>query len=351
MSRINDVEVKNYRCFDVLRVGGLTRANLFVGKNNCGKTALLEAIEAIVSVESPYLFYRASHERGETVSARRAADPETVHVDVRRWFRGHALPPRAPLSLSANGVGVSRVECAVGHQFIDGKSQLALLWRPQHPSSASLRSPFPLTPDGYLVASSPSVFLNHGTRLTPRVCFLTTRRLLPSEMMPLWAGVLLTPSENDVADALRLVAPSVERVALSGLGEAAQAVVSFKGANAPVPLGSLGEGSVRMLALALNLATARGGFLFVDEIETGLHYSVQRDMWRLVVATAQRLDIQVFATTHSKDCLEALAQLGQEAPELAAEVSVHRLEAGRSETVRFEAARVAEYLDIYSEVR
>ncbi len=61
--------------------------------------------------------------------------------------------------------------------------------------------------------------------------------------------------------------------------------------------------------------TSAGGCLFVDEIDTGLHYSVMAKMWHLLIETARRLDVQVFASTHSLDCLQALARVCQEKSE------------------------------------
>jgi len=55
-----------------------------------------------------------------------------------------------------------------------------------------------------------------------------------------------------------------------------------------------------------------GGLLLVDEIETGIHYSAQQDMWRLIFQMARRLNVQVFATTHSWDCIEAFQEAAQE---------------------------------------
>ena len=52
----------------------------------------------------------------------------------------------------------------------------------------------------------------------------------------------------------------------------------------------------------------------MDEIDTGLHYSVMTSLWKLVIATAARLDIQVFATTHSNNCIRALIQATSECP-------------------------------------
>ena len=65
MARLATVDIENFRCFQKLTVKGLTRVNLFVGRNNSGKTAFLEAVEAVVSEDSPFVLYRASLERGE----------------------------------------------------------------------------------------------------------------------------------------------------------------------------------------------------------------------------------------------------------------------------------------------
>ena len=107
----------------------------------------------------------------------------------------------------------------------------------------------------------------------------------------------------------------------------------------------------RILALALNLAVTQGGFLLIDEIENGLHWSVMPKLWHFLVETARALDVQVFATTHSKDCVEGLADLYGTHPELAGQVSIHRLEAGRETSVRFDAARIAEYVRMELEAR
>lgn len=68
----------------------------------------------------------------------------------------------------------------------------------------------------------------------------------------------------------------------------------------------------RMLGIALALVNAENGILLIDEIENGLHYSVQTDIWRLIFQIAQRLNVQVFATSHSWDCITSFQQAAQE---------------------------------------
>src|SRR6202034_3737992 len=90
--------------------------------------------------------------------------------------------------------------------------------------------------------------------------------------------------------------------------------VKCTGIDERIPIGSMGDGIWCLLGIALHLVATRNGVLLIDEIDTGLHYSVMETMWKLVLKTAERLDIQVFATTHSRDCYEALAAISRADP-------------------------------------
>jgi AAA15 family ATPase/GTPase len=62
------------------------------------------------------------------------------------------------------------------------------------------------------------------------------------------------------------------------------------------------------LAIVASLVSVGKGTLLVDEIDTGLYYAVLKDMWKLILETAQKQNAQVFATTHSWDCVKAFQQ-------------------------------------------
>jgi hypothetical protein len=97
----------------------------------------------------------------------------------------------------------------------------------------------------------------------------------------------------------------------------------------------MGDGMHRLLALATSLAFTTEGSLFVDEIDTGLHYSVMPDMWNLVISKAIASSTQVFATTHSWDCLEGLSLLCQREPKLMSSVAVHKIDRQIPHSVAF----------------
>jgi len=92
----------------------------------------------------------------------------------------------------------------------------------------------------------------------------------------------------------------------------------------------------RMMAMAIAITQCRGGVLLVDEIDTGLHYSVMSQMWDLMYSAAQDLDVQIFATTHSYDCVYSLAQICE--PKRS--VTVQRIEAGKGRAVPYDEEEI-----------
>jgi AAA15 family ATPase/GTPase len=72
-----------------------------------------------------------------------------------------------------------------------------------------------------------------------------------------------------------------------------------------VPLPLLGEGMARLASLVLAVGNAPNGIVLVDEVENGLHHSILPKVWRAVGEVARQFNTQVFATTHSLECIVA----------------------------------------------
>lgn len=134
------------------------------------------------------------------------------------------------------------------------------------------------------------------------------------ELARLWDAVTLTDGEDLATEALRLVIGE-DMVRLNVIGDAARqygyrerrAVVKLRSHSAPVPLKRLGDGANRLLAIALALANSREGILLIDEVENGIHYSLQTKLWRMMFRAAQAANVQVIAATHSWDCIAGFA--------------------------------------------
>ena len=125
-----------------------------------------------------------------------------------------------------------------------------------------------------------------------------------------WNSVALTPHEDSAVDALNLIyEEKVRRVAVLSIGSSnpqvfnPRALVTLETQTERVPLRSLGDGAVRLFGIALAFAASTNGFLLIDEVENGIHHSIQAKFWNMVLQTAERNNVQVIATTHSWDCV------------------------------------------------
>ncbi|MDE0627129.1 MAG: AAA family ATPase [Bryobacterales bacterium] len=211
----------------------------------------------------------------------------------------------------------------------------------------------PLTDEGLLRRRLPTRVPRRGSSQT--VQFVRSSDMTALDVAHAVGKSVLTPKEDATTKALRIVEPAIQRIAPAADDH------GYFGSNAPggvalklrevvdrVPIGSVGDGMWRMLGLALSLANAEGGVLFVDEIDSGFHFSVMEDMWRMINGQAGSLSVQVFATTHSRDCYESLAAIAKSEP---GDVTIQRIDRSRTEAVRFSREAVLAAAERGIEVR
>ena len=344
---ITDLTVSGYRSFPKLRVDRLTRVNLFVGTNNAGKTSLLEAVELVATGTVEGLIRNAIRRGERLFPSPEEKDEFTRHVvDPSHLFHGHTLKTGTSFSIKGQGEIFRWVRGKVDIA-VSAEGPIPNLCLQSHVTSEDSVERLTISPSGGVLPP------RYRPDTSPRVNFLDIEATSATRLSQLWDSIVLTPEEDRVAAALRIIEPRLERIAFVGEnGKVSRGIfLKLSGSDHRLPLGSLGDGLKRLLALALHLVSARGGFLLVDEIDTGLHHTVMADMWRLVIQTAIDLNVQVFATTHSLDCVRALAWVCEEHPEFASEATLHRIEKGALQTVAFSIDELTVAAQHHLEVR
>ena len=359
---LRTLELEGYRGFDKYKLTDLTRVNLLVGKNDCGKTSILEAVHFLVSGGDPFVLVRSANRRGEVNGAGAEPRPDVSHV-----FCGRRFDPGVRFRLSADG-GRREVSVTVrspapddGPSLFENAADdfriLAL-----EIEGTSLRRPtvLPVAENGVLPDSRHLRFRARGSEgapAPPPIQFVTPDSLDLDPMRAMWDRVLMEGRESDVIRAMKLLEPELDSIqfltsdALRMRSGRAGVLLGFRGAGRRAPMGSYGDGMRRLLALSLSLMRTANGFLLVDEIDTGLHWTVMEETWRLVVETARRSSMQVFATTHSYDCIRGLASLVESRPDLAGDVSIQKIERSLKKAVGFDAADVRAVVAQNIEVR
>lgn len=344
---LNSFEIHDFRAFSNLRIERLGRVNLIVGKNNVGKTSLLEALWLYASRGSQFILWQILEERDEGVrplyvselgKARSSeiGDARILGVGgttdralaVRHIFHGRANIKGKRKSIYMGPVDSPEGTLSISVDWyswqIDEQRRITLKPLASEETTTAY-NPVPVVIVGMdeIVAIYrldnwfDSPVYGSSAELEVRCIFVSSDGMASNEVGRLWDSIALTDMEADVIKALSIIAPQVERISLVSNQQVGEdwepiPIVKLKGYDDPIPLLSLGEGMVRLFGIALALVNAKDGILLIDEIESGIHYSVQPDVWRLVFDTAQRLNVQVFATTHSWDCIAAFQQAAEE---------------------------------------
>ncbi len=212
---LNRVEIKNYRGFQSYRMEGLSQVNLLVGKNNSGKTALLEGIQFLTSGGDPTVLAEVAERRGEVIIGR--PDHHTSFVDVAHFFYGHALGPDSSFSLAGDNGYLPVTVNAFAVKDGRAKSEETRLKR-TNSTGFALKISRPSKPEKdervFQISRDGGVDLELVLRhfrgsfrrnQRPQVRFIGPDSLDTIDLAPMWDEVTLKGQEADVAEAMRVL--------------------------------------------------------------------------------------------------------------------------------------------------
>lgn len=314
---LGSFQIANFKIFRALDVPHLGAVNLVVGKNNTGKTLLLEALRFYKAGGSRLEISRLLRERDEVVRGLGERWSENFReelLDVAALFHGRPTDlTNQELTLTAGDSPTLKL--AVGHEMSEDPDILDRFVISVQLGNRVVTSPLEDLGEGvwtFVSRRGPSSGMSLGGRRqlveadTPP--FVSARGADNSMVATWWDNVALTDAEERVTACLRLVT-AIERIALvEGPRRSRTVLVKLEARATPEPLRSLGDGLSRMFWIALALENARSsGLLLIDEIENGIHYSVLPDLWNFIRQAAAQYGVQVIATTHSTDCIKAFS--------------------------------------------
>jgi len=318
---LKSLYIKNFRLFKELKIERLARVNLIVGKNNSGKTGLLEALFIYATNAAPDLLEALISQRSENWEIKDQADDNPL----RHLFYGRHFP-----QVNEEGIKIgplnhpnNRIHLRTRHyQRLENEQGARRLMPIDEPHSNDLVDVFialefqercdskPL-----LVSSMEAQRYFQAPKAKMDVEFVSTGGN-SKRIAELWDNINLTDLKEEVVAALKIIEPSIRDVGLTiGNDNKRFVIVRLNGSSARLSLESLGDGMSRLFHLTLALVNSSNGFLLIDEFENGLHYSVLHKVWKLIFRLAKDLNVQVFATTHSHDCVTAFQAASQNSDE------------------------------------
>lgn len=325
---MDSFEVENFRSLKHLKLEKLARVNLLVGKNNSGKTSVLEALFALRGFGSAgwlsiienerglaggksdfrYLFYRFDAAKPIRLAVTHCeSDSDTLSpsssLDVTLELKGQSTFKERELSSRETMRGDSR------------RSNSAAL-------RVTLRSPMASEPivfeiglwDGSSeyycmpVSDAAEEMLKQGLPF-PAVSRYGGSEILTTNIDYQTLSAKLESLKFNKLDAslIKAMQRIDSRIQTIELGVGGQIYLDL-GDNfrTLLPLNLMGEGIQRLMDVTSAIVIGKGNVVFIDEIDNGLHYSALRILWKGILQAAREYDVQVFATTHSAEALRHL---------------------------------------------
>jgi len=336
---LNSLEIKNFRNLKELKINSLGNVNLITGKNNTGKSTLLEAIAIYAAKGNLNLLYELFTERDENY---RQFDITKGKTETNIKTFSSLFYDRAIRFMPDDVIYIgSIVNINLENPRIEEDGLVIRFVKFNEDTKKDNEISTLLNKGNIIIADyseSNTIDLNYRLGLEIRsnigvytfismesdykyfgasvaqepYQFVRTINIDKWVNERLWSKIILTDKENYVIEALRIIDPDVERIAFIDLNidspNERTAVVKLKTSNTVVPLKSMGDGINRILTIILALVNSDNGYLLIDEFENGLHHSVQEKLWEIIFYLSKKLNVQVFATTHSEDCIRGFEE-------------------------------------------
>lgn len=307
---IKKFSIRNFKCFRGIVTKSWERINLVAGANNIGKTALLEAI----------FLHEGAHNAGLALSVEK--------------FRGITNFNNNDFLSDLFTGFKSEQEILLEAEYRDGKTLTLKVTqeeskqpRPVNTEGAEIQGTASISPrmifegrdNGNVVCTS-EFFLGLDSQGRPRPFSSGTRQSLRPTAIFVSTGFskqeknkinadrfsaqVEMKRKKKIVDSLTLIDDRLQDLELSRIGNE-NFIYGDIGHDKMLPLSLMGEGMERYLSFVLSILSAENGTVLIDEIENGLHHSIHAKVWSNLAMLAREYNVQIIATTHSYECIEA----------------------------------------------
>lgn len=263
------IDIVNFKCFQNFEAKDFGRVNLIGGKNNVGKTAFMEACYANVQAMDIKSFVGALR----SVKFMR----ENLNILFNRAVENtkNFMEHSKGLSIASNA---NKTYFDIKES--NGKKSYMLRFNNQEIKANSNNFSFDF-------------------HLMQNISFIDSFGFSNADIIDNYAAIQKQDKEDFLNDVLREFDGSIESFKV--FDKLPQCKVNGKW----LELTELGDGTRHIVSLITALFACENGYLFVDELENGIHYTYLQKTWETILKLSKELNVQVFATTHSKECIEA----------------------------------------------
>jgi AAA15 family ATPase/GTPase len=327
---LNSLNIENYRNLKKISFPSLAKINLFTGKNSTGKSALLEAITILLKQGEVSWIESLLAERGENITL--GSTKLTTNIEkLSNLFTNRILDFTENTILNISGINSFNETKKVSLRFVvyreeEVKNPLSAYNEVSRIKRIMKIDEKDKSTNGLLGFQILHDNISEIYSLDDKNLFSIRKSLFPFDNIEpleiirtnsidksnngfLWDKIALTDKESYVIMALKIIDPRIDRITFVGESENKRRPIAMLSTGEKLPLKSMGDGLNRILSVILSLVNADDSYLIIDEFENGLHYTIQEQLWKIIFKLSNELNCQVFATTHSYDCITAFANV------------------------------------------
>ncbi len=264
---IKNIEIKNFKCFEDFKAEGFGRVNLIGGKNNVGKTAFMEAVYINV--------YSYKSENNSSMAIYDVVFNRYNQLILMELFKGQSKQYILQNIINEKSIKYNKAEVQSNIQKINIKFLLTDLKKRERRSFVK-----------YFLGNIP---ISHD------------------KLNEAYGRVLELGIEDEVDNAIKYIDSNFKSFRIIN----SQPKCNFINNQNFIDINELGDGLYKFLSVICAIYICRESYLCIDEIDNGIHYSNLDKLWEIILKVSKQQNVQVFATTHSKECIESYARVAK----------------------------------------
>ncbi len=328
---ITNLRIKNFRAFKDFELKNLNQITLIGGRNNSGKSAILESIflnfgiqnSNVFGIPNPNVFYILAALRNEFPSA--VATPvkiwtplfhnynESNEIDIQLTRDGNcqsflsikkvpdntfasSAPPNALSTLLNQGISPNHL----GEYFYALDVSYSL-------NDFKITGRYQYRKDGIQFILGAETKENNTSPL--KVFLYTSKNTQSNAIVAEWFSQLnLLGKKSKIIEMLRIFDPDIEDIITVAENGTSSLYVQFQ-TGSIMPLSMLGDGINKAFQILLIILTTPNGIVLIDEIENGFHYSIYTQIITMFYQAAIKYNTQLIITTHNLDILKTFSSV------------------------------------------
>jgi AAA15 family ATPase/GTPase len=271
---LTDIKIKQFKCFTDFTASGFKRVNLISGKNNIGKTAFMEA--CFINVHSKNIDNLIT---ALIIVKARREKPNLVNIEIN-----------SDVFLEATN-------------FYQSTSNLNNVKFKIREGDAKRDYLFSIREETVAISEKNLTIL---MRIVKNILYIDSFGWSDSRLSSAYQKIQKADKEEELNLFIQEFDNSIEKIKV--FGEKPQCKVKDEYRD----ISEFGDGLKHYISIICALYACENGYLFIDEIDNGIHYTQLDRLWEIILTTSAKTNCQVFATTHSKEMLESFARVSKQ---------------------------------------